>query len=143
MSAVDDILVEVCLDADWRNAEVLQAAFRARGIRCPSCDYPQNAAVFERLLSEYTSHKIEEHYHWVRYDPPYWREWEVGGSTLHLRHHQTAILRANNARQMLQRIWPCATCMQRFNPTARFRRSFKDIPKRFPQQSAIKEFMDD
>jgi hypothetical protein len=140
MSVATDILAEAFEDADWRNAEVIQKAFRSRGLRCPHCDYPQNALDFEQLLRQYANTRVAEHYHSVRYDPPYWREHtalSVHGPLLY-----EAQRNANTLRQLLHSIWPCEHCTKRFNPTARQRRSFKFLPKRFPTNVA-KEFLDD
>ena len=141
MSAATELMAEAEADADWRNAEVIQAAYRARGLRCGDCDYPQNAGVFEQLLFDYEAAKIGLHFHQVRYDPPYW-SYHEGGSDYHLRmvHYYQGSVRT--LRDDLTRMWPCQNCMKRFNPTRRTRRIWKFIPIRFPANDA-KEFLDD
>lgn len=142
MSTATDLLADADIEADFRNAEVLQAAFRARGLRCGDCNYPQNAAIFDSLLFAYADAKVDEHYHFVRYDPPYWREDMWSNDAGHGRCVEAARVKARTLRWRLTAMWPCERCMKRFNPTKRYRRMWKFLPKCLPTNVA-KEFLDD
>ena len=143
-TAVTKLLTEAHTAADLRNAEVITAAFKARGLRCSDCDYPQNARLFDRLMSEYANAKCDHHYCKVRFNPLVYRDglsiWDW--DTDKICHSMCeAENRANKLHQRLDAIRPCHKCQKQFNPTGRTRRSWKDIPKRWPNNCA-KEFLD-
>lgn len=140
MNSVELLQIEVAASANWRQAEVIQRAFRERGLRCPNCDYPQNAVQFDRDLGYYIHYKIKMHYHLSRYDPHLWSSREP--SDRHYSLFFNAEVEAERLRYNLRLIWPCEDCMRRFNPTGKYRRMWASIPKKFPT-ALVKEFMDE
>lgn len=133
MITVEDILSEVHHSADLQNGRVIDLAFRMRNFHCAQCQYPQNAKRFDELLFSYVHLK---------------RRAQIlsrGDDYLHTfstldRPPGDLNLRLFVARNKLKKIWPCPDCMKRFNPTGRYRRSFRSVGRCAP--TLTKGFLD-
>ena len=129
MGHIDDILKLLDEHVAAANAGVVDRAFRRASVRCPDCDYPQNAERFARLLDAYVSAKLrarrvrldlERHYYGIRIDA---RELSLNADLA------DALLQARRLRDELEKIWPCEACLKRFNPVGRHRLPKPSLPK--------------
>lgn len=123
---VDTMLADINTAADNENATVIGEAFRLASITCDHCKYPENAKSFHEWLINYVNLKMKGrrlHRAFLRTD---WcggrhvRPWMWEDEDDYLRvHHSLLRGRIKHARAMLEMMWPCQECLERYNPTGK------------------------
>lgn len=96
------------------NPIIVASAMRTYSSNCTDCNYMENVELFDRLREEYTRWKIRFHHICNREHDSERRL--SGDGWLDM-----AFVNMTNLHHKLRQIWPCESCMARFNPTRRKR----------------------
>lgn len=109
----------------FRNAEIIDAAFKAASISCSKCSYPDHAGYFATILGDYI--RWTQVLHRIRVQE--YRN-EQCGHDVGMR--ETKRLQAESHvetnRAILKPMWPCEECIARYNPTGRLNQGPKNAP---------------
>lgn len=117
MIAAVDIFDEVEADVTGLNGEVVR-----RALHGTCCDFFANREEFRWLLARYAACKQELHR--VKISEKIWLRRNHSAENCDLRFYRLGeyLTLAENLRDQLRIIWPCAACIWIYNPTHRLRR---------------------
>lgn len=113
MSLVATIQTRVEAIAASQNGKVVAEAYRLLQEEAePCCSYPANAAYFAAVLQDYT---------WYRQLDSKWKRDHTSD--------RYGICLAG-LKIELERMWPCAKCIRKYNPTGRYKFEGVVLPRR-------------